>query len=79
MKRKWSIQAMSFRPNPFHANYIMNVYNMSYMYSNKILYKPNSERVSCRGMELGMSNLLRVFVVCVCVGGGGGGGRVEGW
>ena len=34
------------------------------MYSNKILYKPNSERVSCRGMELGMSNLLRVFVVC---------------
>ena len=22
---KWSIQAMSFRPNHFHANYILNV------------------------------------------------------
>ena len=32
---KWSIQAMSFPPNPFHANYILNVYNMSYMYLNK--------------------------------------------
>ena len=29
--RKWSIQAMSFRANPFHANYILNVYNMSYI------------------------------------------------
>ena len=31
---------MNFRPNPFHANYILNVYNMSYMYLNKILFKP---------------------------------------
>ena len=28
------------RPNPFHANYILNMYNMSYMYLNKILFKP---------------------------------------
>ena len=41
MERKWSIQAMSFRPNPFHANYILNVYSISYMYLNKILFKPN--------------------------------------
>ena len=25
------MQAISFRPNPFHANYILNVYNMSYI------------------------------------------------
>ena len=31
---------MSFRPNPFHANYILNVYNMSYVYLNKTLFKP---------------------------------------
>ena len=37
--RKWSTQAMSFRPNPFHANYFLNVYNMSSMYLNEILFK----------------------------------------
>ena len=31
---------MSFQPNPFHANYFLNVYNMSSMYLNKILFKP---------------------------------------
>ena len=31
---------MFYRLNPFHANYILNVYNMSYMYLNKILFKP---------------------------------------
>ena len=31
---------MSFRPNPFHAKYFLNVYNMSFMYLNKILFKP---------------------------------------
>ena len=29
--RKWSLQATSFRPNPFHVNYILKVYNMSYI------------------------------------------------
>lgn len=29
--RKLSIQAMGFRPHPFHANYILNVYDMSYI------------------------------------------------
>ena len=38
--RKWSTQATSFRPNPFHANYFLNVYNMSSMHLNKILFKP---------------------------------------
>ena len=33
---------MSFRPNPFHANYFMNIYNMSSMYLNKILFKPTT-------------------------------------
>ena len=46
--RKWSTQVMSFRPNPFHANYILNMYNMSYiMYLNKILFKPN-QYVKCK-------------------------------
>ena len=40
MVRKRSIEAMSFRLNPFHAIYILSVYNMSYMYLNKILFKP---------------------------------------
>ena len=31
---------MSFRPNPFHAKYFLNVYNMSFMYLTKILFKP---------------------------------------
>ena len=31
---------MSFRPNPFHADYILNVCNMSYRYLNNILFKP---------------------------------------
>ena len=39
--RNWSTQATSFRPNPFHANYFLNVYNMSSMHLNKILFKPN--------------------------------------
>ena len=39
-KRKWSTQATSFRPNPFHANYFLNVYNLSAMHLNKILFKP---------------------------------------
>ena len=30
---------MSIRPNPIHANYVLNVYNMSYMYLNNILFK----------------------------------------
>ena len=37
--KEWSVQALRFRPNPLHANYILNVYNMSYMYLNKILFK----------------------------------------
>ena len=37
--RKWSTQATSFRPIPFHANYFLNVYNMSSMHLNKILFK----------------------------------------
>ena len=43
--RKWSIQAMSFRLNPFHANYILKGYKMSYMYMNlnKILFKPKAD------------------------------------
>ena len=40
--RKWSTQATSFRPNPFHANYFLNVYNLSSMPLNKILFKPSS-------------------------------------
>ena len=38
--RKWSTQATSFRPNPFHANYFLNIYNLSSMHLNKILFKP---------------------------------------
>ena len=38
--RKWSTQATSFRPNPFHATYFLNVYNLSSIHLNKILFKP---------------------------------------
>ena len=31
------------KSNPFHANYFLNVYNMSSMYLNKILFKPKVE------------------------------------
>ena len=41
--REWSTQATSFRPNPFHANYFLNVYNLSSMHLNKILLKPIRE------------------------------------
>ena len=30
----------SFRPNPFHATYFLNVYNLSSIHLNKILFKP---------------------------------------
>ena len=36
---------MSFRPNPFHTTYILNAYNMSYIYLNKLLFKTNNVSV----------------------------------
>ena len=40
-KKKNGMVIISFKTrNPCHANYILNVYNMSYVYLNKILCKP---------------------------------------
>ena len=58
-EEKWSTQAMSFRPNPVHANYFLNVYNMSSMYLNKILFKPNYRRHSvARTLMTGLPRLF---------------------
>ena len=43
---------MSFRPNPFHAKYFLNVYNMSFMYLNKILFKP---------IQLSKENMTNIY------------------
>ena len=61
--RKWSTQAMSFRPNPFHANYFLNVYNMSSMYLNKIMFKPNQQHAHLPDPHLSRYELLQL--VCV--------------
>ena len=43
-KKKKKKTSQKLRPNRFHANYILSVFNMSYMYLNKILFQPMSIR-----------------------------------
>ena len=56
--KKWSIQSMSFRPDLFHANCILNVYDMSYV--NIILFNPIALRKAKIVYNFGLSECNRV-------------------